>query len=128
MNRLVARALRGLRSALDPRPWLHVVRLVHFYNYSHVSQLRRASVGRDVAIAPNVSFRCERIQIGARSHIGEYSSLWAGESTGEPSWGGRPARPEVDITASNYQTRPGEAIMRQPGDEADVVIGRDVGL
>lgn len=124
------RALRLAASVLDPRPWLHVARLVHFYNYSHVSQLRRARVGPGARIAPNVSLRSgERIEIGARTHIGAYSSLWAGDTSGRIVLGEDTLLgPEVYITASNYETAPGAVIMRQPRVESDVTIGRDVWL
>ena len=121
--------LRALASILDPRPWLHVLRLVHFYNYSHVSQVRRARIGPGVKLAPNVSMRAgERIEIGARAHVGAYCSLWAGDTSrivlGEDALLG----PEVYITAANYEIAAGTAIMTQPRKEADVVIGRDVWL
>ncbi len=114
----------------DPRPWLHVLRLVHFYNYSHVSQVRRARIGPGVSIAPNVSLRSgERVEIGARSHIGAYCSLWAGDSTGRIILGEDALLgPEVYITAANYRTAAGTPVMLQPREEADVVIGRDVWL
>jgi acetyltransferase-like isoleucine patch superfamily enzyme len=126
----VARAVRLLRSALDPRPWLHVLRLVHFYNYSHVAQVRRARIGAGVAMAPNVSMRSgERVEIGARSHIGAHCSLWAGSTTGRIVLGHHALLgPEVYITASNYETAPGAPIMDQARSEADVVIGNDVWL
>jgi acetyltransferase-like isoleucine patch superfamily enzyme len=120
---------RALLSVLDPRPWLHLLRLVHFYNYSHVSQVRRARIGPGAKLAPNVSLRSgERIEIGARAHVGAYCSLWAGDRArivlGEDALLG----PEVYITAANYETQPGRPIMTQPRREADVVIGRDVWL
>lgn len=121
--------LRAAASVLDPRPWLHVLRLVHFYNYSHVSQVRRARIGPDVKMAPNVSLRSgERIEIGARAHVGAYCSLWAGERSrivlGEDALLG----PEVYITTANYGTAAGQPIMTQPRTEADVIVGRDVWL
>ncbi len=120
---------RALASVLDPRPWLHLLRLVHFYNYSHVSQVRRARIGPGVKMAPNVSLRSgERIEIGARAHVGAYCSLWAGDRSrivlGEDALLG----PEVYITTSNYGTVPGVPIMTQPRTESDVVVGRDVWL
>jgi acetyltransferase-like isoleucine patch superfamily enzyme len=125
-----ARAIRLARSALDPRPWVHLVRLVHYYNYGHVAQVRRVQLGENVTMAPNVSLRSgERIAIGAHSHIGERSSLWAGSTSGRITLGEHALLgPEVFITAANYQTRPGVPVMDQPRDEADVTVGRDVWL
>jgi acetyltransferase-like isoleucine patch superfamily enzyme len=120
---------RALASILDPRAWLHLLRLVHYYNYAHVSQIRRARLGPGVKLAPNVSLRSgERIEIGARAHVGAHCSLWAGDRSrivlGEDALLG----PEVYITTANYGTAPGRPIMTQPREEADVIIGRDVWL
>ena len=130
MRGAFTRGARLLRSAVDPRAWLHLVRLVHFYNYSHVSEVRRARLGPGVRMAPNVSLRSgERIEIGARAHVGAYCSLWAGGTSGRIILGEDALLgPEVYITASNYGTARGEVVMNQPREEADVVIGRDVWL
>jgi acetyltransferase-like isoleucine patch superfamily enzyme len=130
MRGRLARAQRLVTSVLDPRPWLHLVRLVHYVNYSHVSQVRQARIGAGVVMAPNVSLRFgERVEIGARAHVGERCALWAGKSSGRILLGEDALLgPEVYITASNYRTAPGPPIMTQPRDEADVVIGRDVWL
>jgi acetyltransferase-like isoleucine patch superfamily enzyme len=115
---------------IDPRPWIHGLRLVHFYDYSHVHERRRMHTGPDVRIAPNVSIRNgERVSIGARAHIGERCYLWAGDSTGRVIIGDDALfGPEVFLTASDYGTTPGVAVMTQPKLERDVVIGRDVWL
>jgi acetyltransferase-like isoleucine patch superfamily enzyme len=83
-----------------------------------------------VALSPNVSLRNgERIVIGARSHIGEYCALWAGNDTGRIVIGEDALfGPRVYITASNYQFEPGIPVMLQPHVEADVVIGARVWL
>ena len=65
------RALSFGASIIDPRAWLHLLRMVHYYNYSHVQPRRLADIGPGVRMAPNVSMRNgERIKIGAYSHIG----------------------------------------------------------
>lgn len=127
---MILRGLRFLGSVLDPRVYLHLLRLAHHWNYAHVSPRRRATIGRGVAMAPTVSMRNgERIQIGARAHIGEGCSLWAGDSTGRIVIGEDALfGPQVFITASNYRYAPGTPVMRQPRVERDVVIGRDVWL
>lgn len=125
------RLRRFLVSIIDPRPYLHMLRLVHFYNYSHVRERRRLQCGANVSMAPNASFRNgDRIVIGAGSHIGERCSLWAGESKGriviehDALFG-----PDVFVTASNYEfadrSRP---VMDQPRVEKDVVIGSSTWL
>ena len=114
------------RSLLDLRTYLHALRLAHFTSYSHVRQVRRLDLGDGVSMAPNVSFRnAERISIGAGSHIGEHSVLWAGNSTGPIIIGEKCLfAPNVTVTASNYGIVQGDvAIMDQPKDERDIVIG-----
>jgi len=114
------------RSLLDVRTYLHAFRLAHFSSYSHVRQVRRLQLGKGVSMAPNVSFRnAERISIGAGSHLGEHSVIWAGNSTGRVVIGEKCLfAPNVTVTASNYGIVQGDvAIMDQPKDERDVVIG-----
>ncbi len=117
-------------SIFDPRAWLQLLRLVHYYNYSHVAPRRLADIGPGVRMAPNVSLRNgERIKIGAYSHIGAHCSIWAGDSVGRITLGRHALLgPEVFITASNYQIEPGIPVMDQPKLERDVIIGDDVWL
>lgn len=120
-----------VRSVVDFRVYAHALRLAHFYNYSHVSQLRVLHRGANVTFAPNVSFRnAERIWISDGAHIGERSIIWAGNSTGRVLIGKKALfAPNVTLTASNYGIVVGAgAIMDQPKDERDIVIGDDVWL
>jgi acetyltransferase-like isoleucine patch superfamily enzyme len=122
MPRLSAAA----RSVFDLRTYLHAFRLAHFSSYSHVRQVRRLTLGEGVSMAPNVSFRnAERIAIGAGSHIGEHSVIWAGNTTARVVIGEKCLfAPNVTLTASNYGIVQGEvAIMDQPKVEQDIVIG-----
>jgi len=122
MPRLSAAAL----SVFDLRTYLHALRLAHFSSYSHVCQVRRLTLGEGVSMAPNVSFRnAERIAIGAGSHIGEHSVIWAGNTTGRVVIGEKCLfAPNVTLTASNYGIVQGEvAIMDQPKVEQDIVVG-----
>ena len=78
-----SRALGFGLSLVDPRAWLQLFRLVHYYNYNHVRPRRAADIGPGVRMAPNVSLRNgERIKIGAYARIGSHCSLWAGDSVG----------------------------------------------
>ena len=124
------RAISFGASIIDPRAWAHLLRMVHYYNYSHVRPRRLADIGPGVRMAPNVSMmNAERIKIGAYSHIGARCSLWAGNSVGRVTLGHHALLgPEVFITAANYRLEPGTPIMDQPMDERDVVIGADVWL
>jgi acetyltransferase-like isoleucine patch superfamily enzyme len=125
-----SRALSFGMSLVDPRAWAHLLRMVHYYNYSHVQPRRLADIGPGVRMAPNVSMmNAERIKIGAYSHIGARCSLWAGKTAGRVILGHHALLgPEVFITAANYRLEPGTPIMDQPMDERDVVIGADVWL
>mgnify|MGYP000848078981 CR=1 FL=1 len=120
----------AVRSLLDVRTYLQALRLAHFASYAHVRQVRRLDRGADVSFAPNVSFRnAERIRIGDGSHIGEFSLLWAGNSTGRITLGRKALlAPHVMITASNYGVERGTPVMDQAKIERDVVIGDDVWL
>lgn len=127
---MLTRFIRSVASMLDPRAYVHMFRLIHYWNYSHVSPRRAARIGAGVALAPNVSLRNgSRIEIGDRSHIGEYCALWAGDSSGRIIIGEDALLgPQVYITASNYRFDPGLPVMRQPRIERDVVIGAGVWL
>jgi acetyltransferase-like isoleucine patch superfamily enzyme len=118
------------RSLTDVRTYLHGLKLAHFSAYSHVQQVRLLTRGENVSFAPNVSFRnAERIQIGAGTHIGEHSVIWAGNSTGRIVFGEKCLlAPNVTLTASNYGIEQGTPVMDQPKIERDIVLGRDVWL
>ena len=124
------RLVRLLLSLMDPRSYLHAIRLLNYYNYTHVQQRRRIAFGRDVRLCPNVSFaNGERISLGDRVHLGARCTLWAGPSNGtirieEDALFG----PEVLITAANYRFQGGAPVREQTMQEGHVVIGRDVWL
>jgi len=119
------KVLRAVASLIDPRIYLHGLRILHFYGYSHVSQVRKLACGPNVSFAPNVSFRnAERITIGAGTHIGEYSTIWAGNSTGRITFGEKALlAPRVTVTASNYGIARGVPPMDQAKNEQDIRIG-----
>lgn len=125
------RRWRGvLTSFLDPMTYFQVIRLLHFYGYTHVQPRRKVTMGEGATLAPNVSLRNgERISIGARSKVGERAYLWAGDANGRVTIG-EDCRlgPEVFVTASDYGLAPDETIAGQPRNERDVVIGNDVWL
>ncbi len=124
------RRLNAVKSLLDPRPYAHLFRILHFYSYSHTRQKALLTRGRGVRLAPNVSIRNgERISIGDHAHIGERCYLWAGDGTGRIDIGEYALfGPEVFVTASDYQIAPDVPVMHQPRRERDIRIGRDVWL
>lgn len=130
MSSPISKILNAFGSFLDPRSYLHVLRLIHFYGYSHVRERGKLTCGEGTAIAPNVSFRNgERITLGRGCHLGERSYLWAGDSTGRIFLGDHVAiAPGVFITASNYKLEDGKPIHEQPKVESDIRIGNDVWL
>lgn len=122
--------VNAIVSICDPRSYVHLFRLVHYYGYSHVQPRRRLQVGEGTGMAPNVSLRNgERISIGRGCHIGEHCYLWAGNSTGRINLGDNVSiAPGVFITASDYQFISGLKFRDQPMRERDICIGSDVWL
>lgn len=123
-----ARALRLVASCLDPRAYLHALRLLNYYNYTHAAPRRLLRLGRDTAISPTVSFsNAARISIGDRTHIGAQCSLWAGPSQAKVEIGSDCLfGPGVFITAANYRFRDGHPVAKQKMQEDHVIIGGDV--
>jgi acetyltransferase-like isoleucine patch superfamily enzyme len=124
---VVARLKRAVGSFLDPGVLLHPFRLMHYYGYTHVAPRRLLTLGRDVRIAPNVSFaNAERIQLGDQVQIGARCSLWAGKSTSWIRVGDRTTfGPEVFATAADYGLAAGIRITDQEMVERDIIIGED---
>ncbi len=122
--------LRVLVSMCDPRTYLHGLRLIHYYGYSHLQPRRKMTIGAGTGIAPNVSLRNgERIRLGCHNRIGEHCCLWAGDSTGRIDIGDHVSlAPGVFITASDYQFLAGIPFQDQPKRERDIRIGDDVWL
>ncbi|MEY3896117.1 MAG: hypothetical protein RLZZ214_1637 [Verrucomicrobiota bacterium] len=122
--------INAVASFCDPRCYLHLFRLIHYYGYSHVRPRLRLRAGEGTGIAPNVSLRNgERIRIGNGCHIGERCFLWAGDATGRIEIGDHVSlAPGVFITASDYQFVAGLPFAEQPKRERDVIIGNDVWL
>ena len=114
MKSPLAKAVSAACSVLDPRNYLHALRLIHYYGYSHVSQRRKLRAGKGTGISPNVSFRNgERIEMGHDCHIGERCHLWAGDSTGRIILGNYVSlAPDVFITASDYKFEAGKPMVR----------------
>ncbi len=130
MRGKLSKALGAAWSLLDPRSYLHVLRMIHYSAYSHVRERRKLSAGSGTGIAPNVSFRNgERISMGHDCHIGERCYLWAGDSTGRIILGNYVSlAPEVFLTASDYKFEAGKPFRQQPKNEKDIRIGNDVWL
>jgi acetyltransferase-like isoleucine patch superfamily enzyme len=121
---------RVLATAFDPGTYIHPIRLLHFYGYSHVRPRRKVTMGDGATIAPNASIRNgERIAIGAGTKVGERAYLWGGDEKGSIRIGEHcRIGPEVFITASDYGLQPDQQIAYQERNERDVTIGDDVWL
>lgn len=124
------RLWRLLSGVLDPRAWAHLIKLVNYYNHTHVTPLRRVTLGPTPSISPTASFSYpERITIGARVRIGTRSVIWAGPAKGRVTIGDDVLfGPDVMITAASYRYNDGHPVTDQASDEADIVIGNDVWL
>jgi len=119
-----------LRSLLDPRTYVHALKLLHYFHYTHVGQVSRLTRGVDVRLAPNVSLaNAERITIGDRTRIGARCHIWAGDVSGQIHIGSDTnLAPLCFITASNYGIERGTGFLDQPKLDADVRIGNGVWL
>lgn len=124
------KALRFLGSVLDPRAWAHLLRMVNYYNHTHVAQRRKMRLGPGAAISPDVVFaHGERISAGRGMRLGSRCMLWAGPGRGRIVIGDDLlCGPEVMITASSYRYNAASPVTDAPLDEADVIIGNDVWL
>lgn len=124
------KGLRLLWSILDPRAWLHLLKMVNYYNYVHVVPKRQLRMGAGASISPDAVFaNAERIVIGHRVRIGSRCHLWAGPGTGRIVIGDDVLfGPEVMLTAATYQYNQGSPVTDQPMTEGDIWIGNDVWL
>ncbi len=122
------RQLRALRSVLDPRAWLHLFRLLNYYNHTHVAPRRELVTQGPCTISPTASFANARnICLGHAAHIGANCSLWAGQTRGTICAGDNLLLgPNVTITAANYDFHAGTPVSKQPMTERPVTIGHDV--
>ena len=124
------RLLRLIGGVLDPRAYLHALRLINYYNYSHVIPRRILTQGDDCNISPDAVFsNPERIVLGDRVSLGSRCHIWAGPSAGRITIGDDALfGPEVLVTAASYRFDDGAPVTRQAMDEADITIGRDAWL
>lgn len=122
------RGLRLIASLFDPRAWAHLVKLVNFYNYSHVAPLRKVTFAGKRNISPDAVFQNpERIFIGERARIGSRCHLWAGPLNGCIRIGDDVLfGPDVLVTAASYRHDLGQPVTEQPMTESDIIIGNDV--
>jgi probable biosynthetic protein (TIGR04098 family) len=122
------RAKRLVLSVLDPRTYLHGLRVLNYYKALHVVPRRDIRMGADPQISPTVSFsEGHLIELGNRVHLNTRCSLWAGPTRGKITIGDDTLlAPEVFIITSNYRFNDGAPVNDQAMDEADVTIGRDV--
>jgi len=122
-----ARLRRLIVSVLDPRAWLHLLKIVNYYNVTHATPARRLTRGRALNLSPTASLsNPENIVLGERVRIGAHSSLWAGPARGRIVLGDDVViGPNVMVTAANYRFNDGSPVNEQAMNEADVIVGRD---
>lgn len=122
------RLLRMIGGVIDPRAWLHLLRLVNYYNYAHIRPKREMTIGPGCGISPTATFAYgRRIELGARVVIADNSRLWAGPEQARIVIGDDTLiGPNVLITASNYCFDDGQPIHEQSMEAADITIGADV--
>jgi acetyltransferase-like isoleucine patch superfamily enzyme len=124
------RWLRGIASALNPRTYLHAFKLLNYYRYTHVDEVRKMRLGAGVRISPTASFsNGHNIELRDNVRVGANCTIWAGPGSGkillkEDVLLG----PNVMMTAANYRFNDGSPVTDQAMAEGDIVIGRDVWL
>lgn len=121
------RLLRLLRSCVTPRAWAHLVKVMNYYNYTHVQELRKAQVAPSANIAPTAGFaNAQNISIGDNVTIGAGCQIWAGPVRARVMIG-RDAlfAPDVMVTATSYRYNDGAPVTDQAMDEAGITIGPD---
>lgn len=126
----MGKVFRLIRSLIDPRAWMHMIKVMNYYNYSHVDPLRRLKIGVSASISPDSVFSNPGgIVIGDRVRIGSRCHIWAGPRVGRIVIGDDVLfGPEVMLTASTYDYNLGRPVTDQPMREGDIVIGNDVWL
>jgi len=117
--------VRAVSNILDPRVFLQLARLSHYYAYTHFRERKKILMGENVRFSPNVSIvRGDLISIGHDSHIGARCHLWAGEEAARIDIGEFALlAPEVFVTTTNYQVLRDIPVMNQPKNEKSVRIG-----
>lgn len=109
---------------------MRIAKLIRFLWYDSAEQ-KLIACGNGVRMSATVSIRNgSRISIADGAHVGQWSYLWAGDSSGRISIGDHALiAPNVFITASNYDVahRLGP-VMDLPKVESDVVIGANTWL
>ena len=124
------RLSRLLKSTVNPKAWAHLIKIVNYYNYTHVAELPRISRGADAKISPTASFaNGHNIILGDRVSIGAGCNLWAGNGTAKVVLEDDVLlAPNVMIIASNYRFNDGSPVTEQAMNERDILIGKDVWL
>ena len=124
------RLFRLLGAMFDPRAYAHALKVVNYFNYTHVAELRQATRTGKQNISPMASFANGRnIVLGNRVNIGAHTNIWAGPGTARVVLGDDVLiGPSVMITAATYRYNDGGPVNEQAMDEADIIIGRDVWL
>lgn len=121
------RLLRLILATFDPRAWAHFIKVMNFYNYNHLQEIRKAKVSRSANIAPNAGFaNGQNIVIGDNATIGAYCQIWAGPGKARVVIGKDALfAPDVMVTASSYRYNDGAPVTDQAMDESDIDIGAD---
>lgn len=122
------RFLRLIGASLDPRAWAHMIKVVNYYNYTHVAELRKITRRGRQNISPTASLaNGHNIELGDRVSIGANTCLWAGPGAARIVVGDDALiATSVMITAANYRFDDGSPVTAQSMDESDIFIGRDV--
>ena len=118
------RALRAAWGLIDPRAYVHALRMVNLWNHAHARPRRALTLGRDVEISPDASFaNPARVSIGDRTVLASGVRLMAGGVHGRISIGSDVlVGPGTLMTAANYRTAEGPPYRDRGMEERDVVV------
>lgn len=124
----VHRFLRLVGGVCDPRAYIHMLRIINYWNYSHVRPRRSLNLGRRVEISPDAVFaNPTRIEIGARSIITSMVRVLAGGVHGRIVIGENVMiGAGTLLTAATYRTDETGPFRDRSMEERDVIVENNV--
>jgi acetyltransferase-like isoleucine patch superfamily enzyme/GT2 family glycosyltransferase len=122
------RFLRLIGGVLDPRAYIHMLRIVNYWNYTHARPRRSLNLGRKVEISPDAVFaNPTRIEIGARSIVTSMVRVLAGGIHGRIRIGENVMiGPGALLTAATYRTDEAGPFRDRAMEERDVIVEDNV--
>jgi acetyltransferase-like isoleucine patch superfamily enzyme len=118
-----------LLTLVSPSLWAHLLKVAYMHHYNFVAEAKQVHLGEDARLTPSCHLRFgHNIEIGDRTVIGHACGLWAAKDAKIIIGRDVMLAPDCFVSASNYDTKPGQTIGSQAKLAADVRIGDDVWL